>query len=335
MNLIFILDLLLITALLTTAWRILESSDIFQAIVLFISFGFFLAMVWLRLAAPDIALAEAAVGAGLTGVLFLGTFKGLEPQSRKFQQTDGISPCRLDRPEACPTRMHHIAALVGALGLLVILGSAIWDLPRTTGGLAALVTEALRPGGVKHPVTAVLLDFRLYDTWLELAVLILALLGVLGAGGRSLIRQPDPYFAQNPVLLWLVRLLIPVVFSTAVYMLLLGDHAPGGAFQAGVILASGLTLLWLSGYRSLAALPRWLWYALVICGFTSIEGLAICTSWMQEVPVLGYPDGLVKPMILVLESLAAFSIGVILATLTVETLTGKDTTDARESRGGT
>jgi multisubunit Na+/H+ antiporter MnhB subunit len=333
MNLLLVLDILLITALLTTAWRILESSDIFQAIVLFISFGLFLAMVWLRLAAPDIALAEAAVGAGLTGVLFLGTFKGLEPPSRKFQKPEGLSPCRLDRPEACPTRMHHLAALVGVLGLLVILGSAICDLPRTAGGLAALATESLRPDGVKHPVTAVLLDFRLYDTWLELAVLILALLGVLGAGGRSSIHQPDSPFGENPVLLWLVRLLIPVVLSTAVYILLLGDHAPGGAFQAGVILASGLTLLWLSGYRSVAALPRWLWYALVICGFASIEILAMCTSWLQDVPVLGYPDGLVKSLILVLESLAAFSIGVILATLTVETLTGKDATDSRGSRG--
>jgi hypothetical protein len=99
-----------------------------------------------------------------------------------------------------------------------------------------------------------------------------------------------------------------------------------------VILASGLTLLWLSGYRSVAALPRWLWYALVICGFASIEVLAICTFWLQDIPVLGYPDRLVKPLILVLESLAAFSIGVILATLTVETLTGKDATDSRGSR---
>jgi multisubunit Na+/H+ antiporter MnhB subunit len=179
----------------------------------------------------------------------------------------------------------------------------------------------------------VLLDFRLYDTWLELAVLILALLGVLGAGGRSSIHQPDSPFGENPVLLWLVRLLIPGVLSTAVYILLLGDHAPGGAFQAGVILASGLTLLWLSGYRSVAALPRWLWYALVICGFASIEVLAICTFWLQDIPVLGYPDRLVKPLILVLESLAAFSIGVILATLTIETLTGKDASDSRGSRG--
>ncbi len=332
MNLL-LLDILLVTALLTTAWRILESSDIFQAIVLFISFGLFLAIVWLRLSAPDIALAEAGVGAGLTGVLFLGSFKGLNPGAGTLQETEETRPCRLDRPEACPARIHHLAALAGALGLFVLLGSAIYDLPQTAGGLSALVTGALKPGGIEHPVTAVLLDFRLYDTWLELAVLILALLGVLGAGGRRSIPQLNPPFEQNPVLLWLVRLLIPVVLATAVYLLLLGDHAPGGAFQAGVILASGLTLLWLSGYRSVAALPGWLWYALVICGFASIEVLAIGTSWLQGVQVLGYPEGLSKPLIMILESMAALSIGVILATLTVETLTGKDTSGLGGSRG--
>ncbi|MFP4657322.1 MAG: Na(+)/H(+) antiporter subunit B, partial [Desulfonatronovibrionaceae bacterium] len=73
MSPVFFLDVLLIVALLLTAWRLLESSDLFQAIVLFVSFGLFLALVWLRLMAPDIALAEAAVGAGLSGVLLLGT----------------------------------------------------------------------------------------------------------------------------------------------------------------------------------------------------------------------------------------------------------------------
>jgi multisubunit Na+/H+ antiporter MnhB subunit len=334
MNLLLLLDLLLITALLSTAWRILESSDIFQAIVLFISFGLFLAMVWLRLSAPDIALAEAGVGAGLAGVLFLGTFNGLNPGGRNTRETEETRPCRLDRPEACPARAHHLVALAGAMGLFVLLVSAVCDLPRTAGGLAALVDGTLKPGGIKHPVTAVLLDFRLYDTWLELAVLILALLGVLGAGGRRSISRLAPPFEQNPVVLWLVRLLIPMVLATAVYLLLLGDHAPGGAFQAGVVLASGLTLLWLSGYRSVAALPGWLWYALVVCGFAAIEVLAISTSWLQGAQVLGYPDGTAKPLILTLESLAALSIGVILATLTVETLTGKDTPGPGGGRGG-
>ena len=37
----------------------------------FIAFGLFLALVWARLRAPDVALAEAAIGAGLAGALML------------------------------------------------------------------------------------------------------------------------------------------------------------------------------------------------------------------------------------------------------------------------
>ncbi len=53
------------------AWRTLVTPDLFKAVVLFIVFGLLMALAWVRLAAPDIALAEAAIGAGLTGALLL------------------------------------------------------------------------------------------------------------------------------------------------------------------------------------------------------------------------------------------------------------------------
>ena len=35
------------------------------------AFGMLLALAWMRLQAPDVALAEAAIGAGLTGALLM------------------------------------------------------------------------------------------------------------------------------------------------------------------------------------------------------------------------------------------------------------------------
>jgi len=46
----------------------LHSSDHFQAVVLSITFGVILSLTWVQLEAPDIAIAEATVGAGLAGV---------------------------------------------------------------------------------------------------------------------------------------------------------------------------------------------------------------------------------------------------------------------------
>lgn len=71
MTLALAFDLLLIAALLWSAARALVVPGVFRAVVLFIVFGLLMALVWARLGAPDIALAEAAIGAGLTGALLL------------------------------------------------------------------------------------------------------------------------------------------------------------------------------------------------------------------------------------------------------------------------
>jgi energy-converting hydrogenase B subunit D len=69
-----LLDAVLVLVLLWLAWASLSSRDLFRGIVLFIAFGLVLSMAWVRLGAPDVALAEAAIGAGLTGALLLATW---------------------------------------------------------------------------------------------------------------------------------------------------------------------------------------------------------------------------------------------------------------------
>lgn len=73
----WLLDSLLVFALLATAVAALFSRDLFRAVVVFIAFGLLMAVAWVRLQAPDIALAEAAIGAGLTGVLLLDAVRHL------------------------------------------------------------------------------------------------------------------------------------------------------------------------------------------------------------------------------------------------------------------
>jgi len=81
-------DILLIATLLWLAWRLLTSEDIFTAVVLFISFGLLMALAWVRLRAPDVALAEAAIGAGLTGPLFLAALRRMERIHREERRLD-------------------------------------------------------------------------------------------------------------------------------------------------------------------------------------------------------------------------------------------------------
>lgn len=80
-------DLLVVTALVGLVWTMLRAPERFKAVVLYITFGVVMAICWIRLRAPDLALVEAAIGAGLTGVLLLDTLGRVEGKSRKREQS--------------------------------------------------------------------------------------------------------------------------------------------------------------------------------------------------------------------------------------------------------
>jgi energy-converting hydrogenase B subunit D len=75
-------DLLLVAALIGTAIQSIATPNLFRGVVLFIVFGLFMALAWARLNAPDIALAEAAIGAALTGALLLNGVGHLRRRQR-------------------------------------------------------------------------------------------------------------------------------------------------------------------------------------------------------------------------------------------------------------
>ncbi|WP_046003139.1 DUF4040 domain-containing protein [Pseudoalteromonas rubra] len=72
-----VIDLLLGGGAVVTAVLCLTAKDLFQAILLFISMGLLVTLAWVRLGAWDVAIAEAAIGAGLTGALLIATRRQL------------------------------------------------------------------------------------------------------------------------------------------------------------------------------------------------------------------------------------------------------------------
>jgi uncharacterized MnhB-related membrane protein len=69
--LLLLFDVVLIATLFALALAAVTSPEPRRAVMLFIAFGLWLSLVWARLSAPDVALAEAAIGAGLGGALML------------------------------------------------------------------------------------------------------------------------------------------------------------------------------------------------------------------------------------------------------------------------
>jgi len=73
----WMLDGGVVALMLVLAVRVVVTRDLFEATILFVSLGLTLAVAWIRLGAPDVALAEAALGAGLMGALLLNAFQRL------------------------------------------------------------------------------------------------------------------------------------------------------------------------------------------------------------------------------------------------------------------
>ena len=292
-----VFDFLLITAMLALGWSALSTHSLRRGIALFIAFGLLLSLVWVRLRAPDIALAEAAIGTGLTGALLLAALRDEE---------SAAGAASTEKPKNTIADYLLIAATVI---LALILGWALIDalMNRQYSGLANEVFTQLDRSGVTNPVTAVLLNFRAYDTFLELAVLLVAVLGI-----RSLNVSRRPYLKAGLVLSGLTVWLVPVLIVISAYLLWVGAHAPGGAFQSGAVLAAAGVLLRLSGYHG-AGLPA----SIIIRRALMIVGVLVFAIIGLGLMVLGrgfleYPLAWSGSLILGIETAATLSIAVTL-----------------------
>ena len=292
-----IFDTLLAFALVWLAWEATRAVDLFRAVVSFIVFGLLMALAWLRLEAPDIALAEAAIGAGATGAMLLSALDRLARDS-------GSASVRL-RPESAPT--FWIPAAAGLFGLLTL---AAVQLPAP--GLGDAIGAQLDRSGVDHAVTAVLLNFRALDTLLEIGVLLVATVAIWSLGPAPPLLVPT---SASPALPVLGRVLFPAFVLVAGYLLWRGSHAPGGAFPAGAVLGAGGILMLLAGARPwIHASPSSPWRLLLSLGLATMLVAALGSALAGQA-YFQYPPGTARPLILVLEIAAGLSIGLLLFAL--------------------
>jgi multisubunit Na+/H+ antiporter MnhB subunit len=274
----------------------------FAAVIAFVVYGLLLAIAWVRLAAVDVALTEAAIGGGLTGMLMLGAVARL-----RFAKVNGIRtslPIRLAAGVLC-------ALIAAGLATAILLPPAV--IPT----LAPTVMENLAKTGLGNPVAGVLFVYRALDTLLEKVVVLLALLGVWSLAPDSVwggIPGLRAYPQPNSTLTFLAQLLPPVGIVVGIYMCWVGAKEPGGAFQGGTVLAAMWLLVIIAGLESAPSISLpWLRLLLVVgpAIFLAI-GLA---GFVLANAFLAYPSGYAKPMIVAVEAALTLSIGVALGLL--------------------
>jgi multisubunit Na+/H+ antiporter MnhB subunit len=302
MTILSAFDIGLVVLILAVGAATIAKRDAFAAVIGYVVYGLLLAIAWVRLSAVDVALTEAAIGGGMTGMLLLGA----------------VARLRLAKgSDARPNFPVRFAA--AALSALVAAGLAIAVLspPEAIPTLAPMVMENLAQSGLGNPVAGVLFVYRALDTLLEKVVLLLALLGVWslapdgvwgGVPGLRVYAQP------SSTLIFLAQLLPPVGIVVAIYMCWVGAKEPGGAFQGGTILAAMWLLVMIAGLRRVPSIDqRWLRLLLVVGPVIflaiGIAGMLLATAF------LAYPAGYAKPLIVAVEFALTLSIGVALAML--------------------
>ncbi|MBQ2412358.1 MAG: DUF4040 domain-containing protein [Anaerotignum sp.] len=69
------IQMILVVFLIISAIGVSVTKNLFMAVIVFMGYSSIMAIVWLFLEAPDLAITEAAVGAGVDTVLFFLTLK--------------------------------------------------------------------------------------------------------------------------------------------------------------------------------------------------------------------------------------------------------------------
>ena len=304
------LDVCVALLFLPLAVRTIAARETFAAVVSFMAYGLLLTLVWMRLAAPDVALAVAAIGSSLSGVLLLGA-------SARLRATERAAAA--ERPGV----LVRVAAAILSTAVAGGLAAAVLSLPDPAPTLAPPVAEHLVVTGVGNPVTAVLMAFRATDTLLEKVVLLLALVGVWSlAPDRFWGGRPGPRHQADPrgVLAFLARLLPPVGVVVGIYLLWVSADAPGGAFQGSTILAAMWLLAMMAGLADTPPVGSRRLRLALIAGPAVFLVVGLGGLWLGDA-FLAYPPAYAKALIVVIEIGMLLTVGVTLALLVAGTPT--------------
>ena len=84
-------EVILMLGLIVCSISVSLTKDLLTSIIIFMSYSLIMCVIWVLLQSPDLAITEAAVGAGVTSILFFITLKKIKAIQKEGQdeQTEG------------------------------------------------------------------------------------------------------------------------------------------------------------------------------------------------------------------------------------------------------
>lgn len=270
------LGLFTLTFVAIAAVATVMSRNLFVSSMWFGIFSLMMATNFFILDAADVALTEAAVGAGVSTVLFMGAL-ALTSEHEHFKEKFAFFPLLL---------------LVLLFGVLFVVS---FDQPLLGDPMAPVhqhvapwyLSETPKLIDIPNVVTAILASFRGYDTLGEVIVVFTAGIGVLSVLGfrpKRPQRLSNEAMASNTrgvqhhsILRVVGKLIIPFLMLFALVVQFHGKYTPGGGFSAGALFAAAVMLYGIleGADRSSKVMPQRTMLILASMGATLYTGVGI------------------------------------------------------------
>ncbi|MDO8840794.1 DUF4040 domain-containing protein [Methanocalculus sp.] len=161
---------LLLTLIVLALWA-LKSRDLLVSAMILSLYSFLMAIIYAQLNSPDIALTEAAVGAGITTVLFI---LAIQKTRRTEEETDD------DQLQIGPL---CVVLTIGAVLALAVAGMPAFGSPDSPGATVTgnlYLEEGQATTGVANIVTAIIAYYRSFDTLGEITVIFAVGIAIIG-----------------------------------------------------------------------------------------------------------------------------------------------------------
>ena len=251
--------ILLLIFLVLCALFVSFSKNLLVSVVIFMSYSLVMSIIWVLLESPDLAITEAAVGAGVTSVLFFITLKRISAIGKAHKDEQDEITREINARTGVRRFDRYYKGVAVVLGVAIIFALLLnasntpafgkADNPYNNEVSERYLEKAIEETGAVNAVAGMILDYRAFDTFGESCVLFIAAACVLvllrddkrdAAESATKDERFEP--VSDTILQASAKILFPAIMIFGIYILVNGHLSPGGGFSGGAIMGAGLIL---------------------------------------------------------------------------------------------
>ncbi|MCL2170720.1 MAG: DUF4040 domain-containing protein [Defluviitaleaceae bacterium] len=210
-----------------------------RVIRIFVYFGIFslvTSVIFMLLGSPDVAMAEAAIGA-FTTVFFIVCFE----KYYGLGASNETVPPRRNLKTKFRDSLANLPAAIFCTGLFALFVAFIPDIEPNTYLKDQYITYFMADIGGENAVGAIYLGYRVFDTVFEALVLVISVVAVIHMSEHTVTEVRHGRLSEiraSGMAVFTIRIICPLLVIFGFYLIANGHISPGGGFQGGLAIAA-------------------------------------------------------------------------------------------------